>query len=91
MPGDRPPAGSLSLDDQSGAGPQRGTAPLPAQPADAAADRRAQRPKRCKLAQNERLRAEGSSVTEIADVLDVARATVYRHLAELTGADATAG
>ncbi len=33
-----------------------------------------------KLRQAERMHAEGSSVTEIAGVLDVARATVYRHL-----------
>ena len=35
-----------------------------------------------KLRQAERMHADGASVTEIADVLDVARATVYRHLQE---------
>ena len=46
-----------------------------------------------KLRQAEPMHADGASVTEIADVLAIGRATVYRHLvgADLAGADVTAG
>jgi DNA-binding CsgD family transcriptional regulator len=36
-----------------------------------------------KLSQVEQMRASGHSLTEIADALSVARATIYRHLQDL--------